>query len=187
MSFKRPIFSARGLPGAFGKANGEVCNLWTESAVAVRDNAEGIAWATAQLVQGRAVKSSLCELLSATLVTPNRWSYQVRIWIPPEIGGITPGSDARFTYAVAWNLREYHNSATMVDGTDVNLPASTFGPVGSHWDPALGASGAWTITELEAKVHLYVAYSTAGKAWPYFDRPNPFRCTDLANNAFSPE
>lgn len=181
MTYKRPIFSQ----GLFGKANNEVCNLWTESAVAVRENAEGIAWAQRQLVRGSVQNEALCELLSATLISPNRWSYTLRLFVPPGTGSVVSyGSDSRWNYSNALNLREWHNTATVVDGTDVNIPPSTFGPVGSHWD---NSAPGWVTTGLEAKVHVRVVYTTSGTALAYFDRPNPFRCTDLANNQFTQE
>lgn len=181
MSHKRPIFSQ----GLFGKANNEVCNLWTDSAVAVRDNAEGLAWAQQQIVKGRVQKEALCELLSATYLAPNRWTYSIRLWNPPGTGAVvTYGADSRFSYSTAYNLREWHNTAALVDGTDVTIPPTTFGPVGSYWD---NAAPGWVLVNLQAKVHVRVVYTTGGQAFAYFDRPNPFRCTDIANNQFTQE
>ena len=39
------------------------------------------------------------------------------------------------------------------------------------------SGSAWTTTALEAKVMVYVVYDSYGKAYPFFDRPNPIRCT----------
>jgi hypothetical protein len=44
--------------------------------------------------------------------------------------------------------------------------------VGSHY-----AGTTWQTSGLEAKVLVYVVYDAFGKAYPFFDRPNPIRCT----------
>jgi hypothetical protein len=51
-------------------------------------------------------------------------------------------------------------------------PIISIGPVGSKWN-----GSAWSTTGLEAKVMVYVVYNTAGKVYPFFDRPNPLRCS----------
>lgn len=169
MTWHRPNFR----DGLFGAANRFVTNAWTDSADAVKRNAEGLAWAQQQVVSANLVKFHLCTLKSATLVTPNIWKYQVTVWSPPHPagGGVADPADKRFDWPEVWNLREFHNTASVVDGMDITNPPVSVGPVGSTWNGT-----AWTLTPLQAKVNVWVVYDLAGKAYPYFDRPNPVRC-----------
>ena len=172
MAYSAPNFT-QGLPGG---ANRVVLRDWTQSASTVNANMDGIMWATANVNAPQYSPSALCELVSATLISgaSNRWTYTIKIWHPTPLtgAGVTVPRDYTFDYTNCINLREWHNTSTIVDGMDITSPPSTIGPVGSRY-----TSGAWTTTELLAKVEVHVAYNTAGGAFAYFDRPNPIRCT----------
>lgn len=170
MTWHRPMFRE----GLFGAANRVVTNGWTDSAEMVRENADGIRFASALQVQPQIIAQHLCQVVSATSLAANRWTYTVKVWIPPSIAGsgVTTLQDDRFNFSTCRNLREEHNTATTVDGMDITTPASTIGPVGSVW-----TGSAWTTTNLDAKCLVYVVYDTGGNAYAFFDRPNPIRCT----------
>lgn len=170
MTWHRPIFNA----GIFGKANRVVTNGWTDSAGTVRENSEGIKYAQTLVVQPQIIAQQLCEVVSAASLAANRWTYTVKIWVPPSIAGagVAAMTDDRFSFTTCRNLREEHNTATLVDGMDITTPASSIGPVGSTW-----TGTAWTTTALEAKCLVNVVYDLGGNAYAFFDRPNPIRCT----------
>jgi hypothetical protein len=155
-----------------GSANRFVANSWTDSASTVTQHQDGIVWAQQQLVQPTVVSSGLCSIKSATSLAANRWTYTIELWSPPATGGIAVPADERFNYANARNLREEFNTATDIDGMDISTPPATIGPVGSIY-----TGGAWTISSLKARVYVWVVYDSAGTAVPFFDRPNPIRCS----------
>jgi hypothetical protein len=155
-----------------GSANRFVANSWTDSASTVTQHHDGIVWAQQQLVQPTVVASGLCSIKSATSLAANRWTYTIELWSPPATGGIAVPADERFNYANARNLREEFNTATDIDGMDISTPPATIGPVGSIY-----TGGAWTISSLKARVYVWVVYDSAGTAVPFFDRPNPIRCS----------
>lgn len=173
MTYTRPIFSK----GLFGKANRVVCNGWTEAAALTADNRQGIEWAQRQLVTGTVIAQALCTVNSAAPWPGgvNRWLYDIQLWIPDPLvaGGIGQAADSRFTYTQAVNIREWHNVAGVADCNDLTAPLASIGPVGSRY-----TAGAWPITALEAKVHVWVVYDRKGLVFPYFDRPNPLRCEE---------
>lgn len=171
MSWNRPIFN-QGIAGA----NRAVVNNWTAGSAVALDNRDAMRWARQEMAAGSVVTMGLCEILSATLITgaAYRWKYTTRLWFPPPLtgSGVTVGTDLTFSYTDCINLREYHNTATRVDGVAVNAtPTDQFGPVG-----AVYSGGSWNLSELLAKVIVYVAMDTAGNAFPFIDRPNPYRC-----------
>lgn len=170
MTWHRPNFRQ----GLFGAANRVVTNGWTDASEMVAENAEGIRAAQRSLVQPQIVSSHLCEVVSAASLASNRWTYTVKVWIPPSIAGsgLSPQQDDRFNFSTCRNLREEHNTATTADGMDLTNPATTIGPVGSNW-----SGSAWTTTSLAAKVLVHVVYDAGGNAYAFFDRPNPVRCT----------
>jgi hypothetical protein len=155
-----------------GSANRFVANAWTDSASTVAQHQDGIVWAQQQLVQPTVVASGLCSIKTATSLATNRWTYAIELWSPTASGGIAVPSDARFDYTNARNLREEFNTSTLVDGMDITSPTSTIGPVGSIY-----TAGAWTTSNLKARVYVWVVYDSAGTAVPFFDRPNPIRCS----------
>jgi len=171
MTYMRPIFSQ----GLFGKANRVVCNGWTEAASSVGTNKQGIEWAQRQLVRGTVIAQALCTLESCVAWTgaTNRWRYSLKLWVPDPFvaGGIAQPTDDRFTYTEAVNIREWHNVAGLADCNDLSAPTSSIGPVGSVY-----AAGAWPLSPLSAKVHVWVVYDRKGIVFPYFDRPNPIHC-----------
>jgi len=172
MSYSQPLFHG----GMYGKANAVVCNGWQSAANATQRYGEAMQWADQQIIKGQIVTQGLCEVNSATVISSNRWNYTIKMWTPAGVlgTGITLSStDSRFSYTNCRNIREEHNTATLVDGMNISTaPAATVGPVGSTY-----VSSAWTTTELTAKVMVFVVYDSFGKAYPYFDRPNPLRCT----------
>lgn len=173
MSYSQPLFHG----GMYGKANAVVCNGWQQAANATNRFGEAMRWADDAMARGNITSQGLCEVTSAALLggTDNRWQYTVKMWTPPFIigTGITPSaSDVRYSYDVVRNIREEHNTSSFADGMSLTSPPASIGPVGSNWTGA-----AWTLSNLEAKVMLYVVYDTGGKAYPFFDRPNPIRCT----------
>lgn len=168
MTWHRPNFRN----GLMGAANRYVSNAWTDSSITVQQHRDGIEWAQSQLVQGSIVAQSLCTVKSATSIGANKWSYTIELFSPTGTGGITVGSDERFNYSNARNLREEFNTSTVVDGMDITSPAATVGPVGSVY-----TGGAWPVTSLQARVYVWVVYDSVGTAVPFFDRPNPIRCS----------
>lgn len=168
MTWHRPNFRN----GLMGSANRFVANAWTDSASTVTQHQDGIVWAQQQLVQPTIVASGLCSIKSAANLATNRWTYTIELWSPTATGGITVPADDRFNYSNARNLREEFNTSTLVDGMDISTPASTIGPVGSIY-----TAGAWTTSALQARVYVWVVYDSNGTAVPFFDRPNPIRCT----------
>lgn len=170
MTYHRPKFEQ----GLFGSANRFVCNRWSDGAEFTMANAEGVAWAQQQIVRGSVLSTHLCQVESATVLAANRWIYTVKQWVPAAIAGsaISNPTDERFKYTTCRNIREEHNTATLVDGMDITTPAASVGPVGSVWSGA-----AWTTTNLSAKLLVHVVYDLGGNAYAFFDRPNPVRCT----------
>jgi hypothetical protein len=172
VSYQRPKFTQ----GVYGGLTRPVMQDMQRAGDVIRDQAGGdaIAWANTRRMEGNSVSMGLVEITGATLISgaSYRWNYSVKLWHPAGAGGITlPSTDSRFTYTNALNLRELYNTATLVDGVTVNAtPTDQFGPVGSYF-----TGGAWA-TQYSARVQLFVVYNTAGAAWPYFDRPNPYRC-----------
>lgn len=175
MATQQPIFTRN----FYGGLNRFVMNDWSQAASAVRENSQGIAHAQRSAFAGQVVSVGLCQIVSATAIAGAgyRWTYSVKLWHPPPLtgAGITvAATDDRFTYASCINLREYHNTPTLVDCVTVAaLPADQFGPVGYVFQ-----GGAWTLPEGggNAKVEVHVVYDTGGNAYAYFDRPNPYRC-----------
>ena len=173
MSFSQPLFHG----GMYGKANATVCNGWQNAANSTVRYGEAMKWADQAMQRGQVVTSALCEVISAALISgaSNRWNYTVKLWTPPAVTGtgITVSTtDSRFSFTTCRNIREEHNTPTSVDGMSLSAPPATIGPVGSYY---VGSS--WQINGLEAKVVVTVVYDTGGKAYPYFDRPNPIRCS----------
>jgi hypothetical protein len=173
MSYSQPLFHG----GMYGKANAVVCNGWQAAANATARYGEAMVWANQQVIKGQIVTQGLCEVISATLIVgqSNRWRYTIKLWTPAGVlgTGITlSATDSRFSYDNCRNIREEHNTATEVDGMSLSSPTATIGPVGSSY-----AGSAWSTSGLEAKVLVYVVYDSFGQAYPFFDRPNPIRCT----------
>jgi len=141
-------------------------------------NAAGIKFAQSEAFAKAPTKSVLVSINTATLYAANRWTYAVQIWFPTPIGGggiTVPTNDLSGTYAAAVNLREWHNTSTIVDGMNISTaPAATIGPVGSTYNTN---TASWPTTELLAKVELHVCHDSSGAVFAYFDRPNPLRCT----------
>lgn len=176
MSWSRPIFN-QGIAGA----NRAVVNLWTRGGTIAADNVQTLQWARREMNAGNVVSLGLCKLLSAASLATNRWEYSVELFFPPSR---TPGSDiaaptdSTFDYdgtngtVKALNLREWFNTSVLVDGVDITNPPVTIGPVGSIFNGTI-----WPTASLSAIANLYVTYDLNGKAFPYFDRPNPTRCT----------
>lgn len=173
MAYQVPIFTK----GLYAGANRHVMQGMADASRTVSASQQGLAKARQLVVGGNVARLGLCSLSQATLITANRWKYQVEAFYPPSLagGGIAAPNCSSFDYLEVLNLREYFNTATVVDGMDITTPASTVGPVGSVWNGA-----AWPTTSLAAVVNVYVVYALDGTAWPYFDRPNPVRCTEAA-------
>jgi hypothetical protein len=176
VSFQRPIFNK----GLFGRANASVCNLWTDASETVAQNADGIAWATGQLVRGKIEEAWLAKLLTATLIAPNRWKYTFEPFLINNAGSnavpqaLEPGTfgstlDAQ-NHHHAFNLRELRNTAGAIDGSPLNA-GTTIGPVGSTW-----SGSAWSLAGLAGYVHLHLEYDPTGRTLYWFDCPNPFQC-----------
>ncbi len=179
MSQQQPIFRN----GLFGAANASVCNAWTESAALVQQNADGLAWASAQLVQGAVEQTWLATLEQAIAIpnTDHRWKYRFRPFLinldgndavpqDPLAGtfGKTPAANAHEDHA--FNIRELRNTLSEIDGSP--LPANgTAGPVGSTF-----ASGGWSLAALEGYVWMHLSYDIKGRALFWFDCPNPVAC-----------
>lgn len=171
MTYFNPLFSG----GLFGKANAAVCNAWTDAARFSTQNQETVRWAAAQSKKSLVVARAVCKISAATSIGVLRWHYTISLWTPPSTSGtqLTPNaSDQWFTSTTCRNLREQFNDATTVDGIDISAPPTTVGPVGSVF-----TNGAWPITNLNAVAEVSIIYDTAGKAYAYFDRPNPMRCS----------
>ena len=155
-------------------------NSFAQAVRQVNANSEGVTFSQAQVFERAPTKSVLVTLESATAISgaANRWTYAVKIWFPTPVagGGITlPTGDKSGTYAAAINLREWHNTSTLVDGMNISIaPAATVGPVGSIYD---SGTASWPTGQLSAKVELHVCYDSSGAVFAYFDRPNPIRCT----------
>lgn len=171
MAYLDPIFTK----GLYAGANRHVLNGMADASKTVSRSQQGIAKARQLVNQGNVFRLGLCSISQATLVTANRWKYRVEVFYPPSLagGGIAAPNCSSFDYLEVLNLREYFNTATVVDGMDITTPASTVGPVGSVWN-----GSAWPTTALAAIVNVYVVYALDGSAYPYFDRPNPIRCTE---------
>ena len=155
-------------------------NSFAQAVRQVNANSEGVTFSQAQVFERAPTKSVLVTLETATAISgaANRWTYAVKIWFPTPVagGGITlPTGDKSGTYAAAINLREWHNTSTIVDGMNISIaPAATVGPVGSIYD---SGTASWPTGQLSAKVELHVCYDSSGAVFAYFDRPNPIRCT----------
>lgn len=170
MTFHRPVFAQ----GLFGSANRVVANQWTNGSEMAVGNAQGIQWATSQLVRPQIISHGLVKLKDATLIGVNEWSYSVETWIPLSPTGatsITPAADERFLLNPVYNLREQYNTIALADGNDLTNPPATIGPVGSIWNGT-----AWPTTNLSAEVLMFIVYDRSGAIYPFFDRPNPLRC-----------
>ena len=176
MAWQNPIFNAN----LYGGLTRFAMNGFAQTQRVATANAEGIKFAQAQAFERAPTKSVLVTLESATAISgaANRWTYAVKIWFPTPVagGGITlPTNDLSGTYAAAINLREWHNTSTLVDGMNISIaPAATVGPVGSIYD---SGTASWPTGQLSAKVELHVCYDSSGAVFAYFDRPNPIRCT----------
>ena len=174
MAFQNPIFNGN----LYGGLTRFAMNGFAQTQRVATANAAGIKFAQAEAFAKAPNKSVLVTLESATLIAANRWTYAVKIWFPTPIGGggITlPTNDKSGTYEAAINLREWHNTSTLVDGMNISTaPAATAGPVGSIYSTN---TASWPTTQLSAKVELHVCYDSSGAVFAYFDRPNPIRCT----------
>jgi hypothetical protein len=174
MAFQNPIFNGN----LYGGLTRFAMNGFAQTQRVATANAAGIKYAQAEAFAKAPNKSVLVTLESATLIAANRWTYAVKIWFPTPIGGggITlPTNDKSGTYEAAINLREMHNTSTIVDGMNISTaPAATAGPVGSIYSTN---TASWPTTQLSAKVELHVCYDSSGAVFAYFDRPNPIRCT----------
>lgn len=174
MAIHNPVFTSN----LYGGLSRHAMNSFAQAVRQVNANSEGVTFSQAQAFAKAPTKSVLVTLESATLYSANRWQYAVKIWFPTPIagGGITvPTTDKSGTYATAVNLREWHNTSTLVDGMNISTaPAATVGPVGSIYDTG---TASWPTGQLSAKVELHVCHDSAGAVFAYFDRPNPLRCT----------
>jgi hypothetical protein len=174
MAFQNPIFNGN----LYGGLTKFAMNGFAQTQRVATANAAGIKFAQMEAFAKAPTKSVLVTLESATLHAANRWTYAVKIWFPTPIGGggiTVPTNDKSGTYATAINLREYHNTSTLVDGMNISTaPAATVGPVGSIYDTG---TASWPTGQLSAKVELHVCHDSSGAVFAYFDRPNPLRCT----------
>ena len=182
MSFQRPIFHK----GLFGAANATVCNSWTDSAEAVAQNADGIAWASQQVVSGRVEITWLAKLTEAVLIAPNRWKYVYEPFtVSLAAGAAAPAPLVAGTFGkwvgppvhekYAFNIRELRNTATAIDGTVLSI-GQTIGPVGSEW-----VNDAWSTTAMAGYVWMHQEYSSEGFSLFWFDCMNPTRCDPQYN------
>lgn len=171
MAYLDPIFTR----GLYAGANRHVLNGMADASKTVARSQQGLAKARQLVNSGNVFRLGLCTINQATLITANRWKYQVEAFYPPSLagGGIAAPNCSSFDYPEVLNIREHFNTATVVDGMDITTPASTVGPVGSVWN-----GSAWPTTSLAAIVNVFVVYALDGSAYPYFDRPNPIRCTE---------
>ena len=176
MAIHNPVFTSN----LYGGLSRHAMNSFAQAVRQVNANSEGVTFSQAQVFERAPTKSVLVTLETATAISgaANRWTYAVKIWFPTPVagGGITlPTGDKSGTYAAAINLREWHNTPTIVDGMNISIaPAATVGPVGSIYD---SGTASWPTGELSAKVELHVCYDSSGAVFAYFDRPNPIRCT----------
>ena len=176
MAWQNPIFNGN----LYGGLTRFAMNGFAQTQRVATANAAGIKFAQAEAFNKAPTKSVLVTLETATAISgaANRWTYAVKIWFPTPVagGGITlPTNDLSATYAAAINLREWHNTSTLVDGMNISIaPAATVGPVGSIYD---SGTASWPTGQLSAKVELHVCYDSSGAVFAYFDRPNPIRCT----------
>ena len=176
MAWQNPIFNGN----LYGGLTRFAMNGFAQTQRVATANAAGIKFAQGEAFNKAPTKSVLVTLESATAISgaANRWTYAVKIWFPTPVagGGITlPTNDLSGTYTAAINLREWHNSPTLVDGMNISIaPAATVGPVGSIYD---SGTASWPTGQLSAKVELHVCYDSSGAVFAYFDRPNPIRCT----------
>ena len=176
MAIHNPVFTSN----LYGGLTRHAMNSFAQAVRQVNANSEGVTFSQAQVFERAPTKSVLVTLESATAISgaANRWTYAVKIWFPTPVagGGITvPTGDKSGTYAAAINLREWHNTSTLVDGMNISIaPAATVGPVGSIYD---SGTASWPTGQLSAKVELHVCYDSSGAVFAYFDRPNPIRCT----------
>lgn len=169
MTYFDPIFSS----GIMGKANARICNSWTDAARFAAENQEPVRWAAAQSKKSLVIARALCKITAASLFATNRWNYTTELWAPTGAGGLAIPADSWFATSYCKNIRELFNEGYIVDGMDLSTPAASVGPVGSVF-----TSGAWTVSSLKAVVEVSITYDTAGKAYAYFDRPNPMRCSE---------
>ena len=176
MAIHNPVFTSN----LYGGLSRHAMNSFAQAVRQVNANSEGVTFSQAQVFERAPTKSVLVTLETATAISgaANRWTYAVKIWFPTPVagGGITvPTGDKSGTYAAAINLREWHNTSTLVDGMNISIaPAATVGPVGSIYD---SGTSSWPTGQLSAKVELHVCYDSSGAVFAYFDRPNPIRCT----------
>ena len=176
MAIHNPVFTSN----LYGGLTRHAMNSFAQAVRQVNANSEGVTFSQAQVFERAPTKSVLVTLESVTAISgaANRWTYAVKIWFPTPVagGGITvPTGDKSGTYAAAINLREWHNTSTLVDGMNISIaPAATVGPVGSIYD---SGTASWPTGQLSAKVELHVCYDSSGAVFAYFDRPNPIRCT----------
>ena len=176
MAWQNPIFNGN----LYGGLTRFAMNGFAQTQRVATANAAGIKFAQAEAFNKAPTKSVLVTLETATAISgaANRWTYAVKIWFPTPVagGGITlPTNDLSATYAAAINLREWHNTSTLVDGMNISIaPAATVGPVGSIYD---SGTASWPTGQLSAKVELHVCYDSSGAVFAYFDRPNPIKCT----------
>jgi hypothetical protein len=174
MAWQNPIFNGN----LYGGLTRYAMNGFAQTQRVATANAAGIKFAQGEAFNKAPTKSVLVSINTATLYAANRWTYAVQIWFPTPIGGggiTVPTNDLSGTYAAAVNLREWHNTPTIVDGMNISTaPAATIGPVGSTYNTG---TASWPTTELSAKVELHVCHDSSGAVFAYFDRPNPLRCT----------
>ncbi len=176
MAIHNPVFTSN----LYGGLSRHAMNSFAQAVRQVNANSEGVRFSQAQVFERAPTKSVLVTLESATAISgaANRWTYAVKIWFPTPVTGTgitVPTNDKSGTYAAAINLREWHNTSTLVDGMNISItPAATVGPVGSIYD---SGTASWPTGELSAKVELHVCYDSSGAVFAYFDRPNPLRCT----------
>jgi len=176
MAFQNPIFNGN----LYGGLTRFAMNGFAQTQRVATANAAGIKFAQGEAFNKAPTKSVLVSLESATAISGafNRWTYSVKIWFPTPVTGTgitVPTNDLSGTYAAAINLREWYNTATLVDGMNISIsPAATVGPVGSIYD---SGTSSWPTGELSAKVELHVSNDSTGAVFAYFDRPNPIRCT----------
>ena len=174
MAWQNPIFNGN----LYGGLTRYAMNGFAQTQRVATANAAGIKFAQGEAFNKAPTKSVLVTINTATLYAANRWTYAVKIWFPTPIGGggiTVPTNDLSGTYAAAVNLREWHNTPTIVDGMNISTaPAATIGPVGSTYNTG---TASWPTTELSAKVELHVCHDSSGAVFAYFDRPNPLRCT----------
>ena len=174
MAWQNPIFNGN----LYGGLTRYAMNGFAQTQRVATANAAGIKFAQGEAFNKAPTKSVLVSINTATLYAANRWTYAVQIWFPTPIGGggiTVPTNDLSGTYAAAVNLREWHNTSTIVDGMNISTaPAATIGPVGSTYNTG---TASWPTTELLAKVELHVCHDSSGAVFAYFDRPNPLRCT----------